>query len=88
MIFYIHPREIDPYHPRLPMGLKRKFKSYVNLKTTEAKIRRVLAHFEVTTFRAFIEDHIEQFIPASEAPAAVAGPVADSEAGKLGSEAV
>lgn len=40
VIFYIHPREIDPYHPRLPMNLKRKFKSYVNLKSVEKKIKK------------------------------------------------
>jgi polysaccharide deacetylase family protein (PEP-CTERM system associated) len=50
VVFYIHPREIDPSHPRLPMSRKRRFKSYVNLKTTEAKVRRVLRDFPVTTF--------------------------------------
>jgi polysaccharide deacetylase family protein (PEP-CTERM system associated) len=84
VIFYVHPREIDPHHPRLPMGLRRKFKSYVNLKTTEAKIRRVLAEFEVTTFRAFIEDHIEQVISAPKAPVALLSPAASSGAGELG----
>jgi len=88
VIFYVHPREIDPQHPRLPMGLRRKFKSYVNLKTTEAKVRRMLAEFEVTTFRAFIEDHIGQIIAASQAPVAVLGPVAGSRTEKLGAEAV
>ena len=38
VMFYIHPREIDPGHPRLPMPLHRKFKSYVDLSAT--KIRR------------------------------------------------
>jgi len=52
VVFYIHPREIDPGHPRLPMGPKRKFKSYVNLETTETKIRNILRDFPVTTFRA------------------------------------
>jgi polysaccharide deacetylase family protein (PEP-CTERM system associated) len=51
VLFYVHPREIDPAHPRLPMGLRRRFQSYVNLKTVEPKIRSLLAEFEVTTFR-------------------------------------
>lgn len=51
VVFYIHPREIDPSHPRLPMNRKRRFKSYVNLDSTEAKIRRILGEFPVTTFR-------------------------------------
>ncbi len=61
VVFYIHPREIDPHHPRLPMSLPRRFKSYVNLKTTEEKLRRLLEDFEVTTFDDFIArrfDHV------------------------------
>ena len=54
VVFYIHPREIDPRHPRLPMGLVRRFKSYVNLGTTEYKVRRILRDFNVTTFEQFM----------------------------------
>ena len=57
MIFYVHPREIDPDHPRLPMSASRRFKTYVNLSTTERKIRRILADFPVTTFRDYLKDH-------------------------------
>lgn len=56
VIFYVHPREVDPEHPRLPMKLSRHFKSYVNLGTTEYKIRRILRDFPVTTFRNVIAD--------------------------------
>jgi polysaccharide deacetylase family protein (PEP-CTERM system associated) len=55
VIFYIHPREIDPLHPRLPMSPSRRFKSYVNLDTTEAKLDLILTQFPVTTFRALLE---------------------------------
>jgi polysaccharide deacetylase family protein (PEP-CTERM system associated) len=48
-MFYVHPREIDPDHPRLPMSRWRSFKSYVNLNTTEPKLRQLLAKFEFTT---------------------------------------
>jgi polysaccharide deacetylase family protein (PEP-CTERM system associated) len=54
VIFYIHPREIDPGHPRLPMSLPRRFKSYVNLKSTEDKVTRILRDFPLTTFRDFV----------------------------------
>jgi polysaccharide deacetylase family protein (PEP-CTERM system associated) len=57
VIFYIHPREIDPNHPRLSMPLKRRFKSYVNLKTTEKKIGQLLDKFEFTTFERFIANN-------------------------------
>ncbi len=54
VVFYIHPREIDPTHPRLPMGLKRRFKSYYNLASTEPKLRRILKEFPLTTFRDYL----------------------------------
>jgi len=50
VIYYVHPREIDPEHPRLPMNIYRKFKSYVNLNTTENKLRRLFADFKFTRF--------------------------------------
>jgi polysaccharide deacetylase family protein (PEP-CTERM system associated) len=55
VIFYTHPREIEPTQPRLPMNLVRRFKSYVNLASTEAKLRSILQDFEVRTFEAFME---------------------------------
>jgi polysaccharide deacetylase family protein (PEP-CTERM system associated) len=57
VVFYVHPREIDPKHPRLPMGAMRQFKSYVNLHTTEPKIRRILQQFPVTTFCNYLRKH-------------------------------
>ena len=60
IVFYIHPREIDPDHPRLPMNAKRRFKTYINLKTTEPKMRSILRDFEITTFRDFIAGHADQ----------------------------
>ena len=57
VIFYIHPREIDLYHPRLPMSSGRRFRSYVNLQSTEGKIRRILRDFPVTTFQNAISKY-------------------------------
>lgn len=54
VFFYIHPREIDPQQPRLRMGLQRRVKSYVNLDTTERKLRRLLEEFEVTSFQQLL----------------------------------
>ena len=59
VIFYVHPREIDPSHPRLPMDFRRSFKSYVNLRTTETKIRKLLGEFEVTSFRSFVASDLK-----------------------------
>lgn len=57
VIFYIHPREIDPDQPRLRMSASRTFKSYVNLGSTHGKLERIMAEFEMTTFRRFLEEH-------------------------------
>lgn len=42
VVWYIHPREIDPNHPRVRMPMGRQFRSYVNLRGTPRKIERVL----------------------------------------------
>ena len=57
VIYYIHPREIDPNHPRLPMGWKRHFKSYVNLKSTMPKLKKLLRDQQLTTFRNWLSEY-------------------------------
>ena len=56
MVFYLHPREIDPDQPRLQMGPLRRFKSYVNLDTTEEKLKQILSTFEFTTFAEYLSE--------------------------------
>lgn len=51
VIYYIHPREIDPHHPRLPMGRVRRFKSYVNLSSTRGKLVSILREQRLASFR-------------------------------------
>jgi len=46
LIIYVHPREVDPNHPRLPLGIKRTFKSYVNLKTTLPKLEMLCKKYK------------------------------------------
>jgi polysaccharide deacetylase family protein (PEP-CTERM system associated) len=60
VVFYLHPREIDPDHPRLEMPPARRFKSYVNLATTERKLRSILAEFPLTTFAGYLAHHAGQ----------------------------
>jgi polysaccharide deacetylase family protein (PEP-CTERM system associated) len=54
VVFYIHPREVDPLHPHLSMNWRRRMKSYVNVRGTENKVRRILRDFPVTSFRTFL----------------------------------
>nr|ALS90902.1 pepcterm_polyde: polysaccharide deacetylase family protein, PEP-CTERM locus [uncultured bacterium] len=51
VIYYVHPREIDPDHPRIRMGLWRYFKSYVGLATTRIKIEKILHENRLITLR-------------------------------------
>jgi len=57
VVFYIHPRDIDPSQPRLPMGVWKRFKSYVNLGTTADKVSRILDQLEFTTFEGFMSEN-------------------------------
>jgi len=63
IVVYVHPREINPEQPRLPMNLKRRFKTYVNLRTTEPKIRSLLRDFEFTTFQQFMNANPDYLVP-------------------------
>ncbi|HWG58067.1 MAG TPA: XrtA system polysaccharide deacetylase [Candidatus Acidoferrales bacterium] len=60
VIFYVHPREIDPRHPRLEMSARRRFQSYVNLASTEPKIRKLTADFPMSTFRELLRSEGER----------------------------
>jgi polysaccharide deacetylase family protein (PEP-CTERM system associated) len=54
VIFYVHPREIDPGQPRMPVAWRRKFTCYVNLRSTRPKIKQILRDFQVTSFAQYI----------------------------------
>lgn len=45
LVLYLHPREIDPGQPRLPLGFTRGLRAYVNLHRTEPKLNQLLGEF-------------------------------------------
>jgi polysaccharide deacetylase family protein (PEP-CTERM system associated) len=45
VVLYVHPWEIDPGQPRIPIGGLSAFRHYVNLAGTERKLRRLLGEF-------------------------------------------
>ncbi len=45
-IVYLHPWELDPAQPRVPVGWLAWFRHTVNVEKTEAKLRRLLGDFE------------------------------------------
>jgi len=56
---YVHPREIDPEQPRMALPLKRRFKYYVGLSSTERKIRSLLRTHRFQPAGQWIADHDE-----------------------------
>lgn len=61
LIVYVHPREIDPDHPRLPLPLHRRFKCYVNLKSTLPKLKWLCKNYSFCTMLEVVENYIKTF---------------------------
>ncbi len=74
---YLHPREIDPSHPRLPLSLGRRFKCYVGLKSTLSKLEWMFDHYQPRSMLECIQDYIQPFfektrpLPTTEPEAGV-----------------
>ena len=52
LVFYVHPWEYDPDHPRVEMPRRfPHFTHYHNLRSMTPKTRRLLRDFRFTTFR-------------------------------------
>lgn len=45
-IFYLHPWEVDPGQPRIPVGLKSRFRHYNNLHRCYSRLERLLGDFQ------------------------------------------
>lgn len=55
VVFYIHPWEIDPEQPRMPVGAVTRWRHYGGLHTTAARLKRLVRDFQfdrlATVFR-------------------------------------
>lgn len=60
LIFYIHPWELDPGHPRLKLRPIDKFRHYNNIEHTESRLDRLLSDFEFTSVRQILQGDNEQ----------------------------
>jgi polysaccharide deacetylase family protein (PEP-CTERM system associated) len=60
LVVYLHPREIDPNHPRLPLSFVRRFKCYVNLKSTIPKIRWLCENFRFVPMRDLVQESLRR----------------------------
>jgi polysaccharide deacetylase family protein (PEP-CTERM system associated) len=51
VVSYVHPWELDPEQPRLHGPWKSRLRHYTNLRGTEARLRKLLALGEFSSFR-------------------------------------
>jgi polysaccharide deacetylase family protein (PEP-CTERM system associated) len=51
-VFYLHPWEIDPQQPRLPVSRLTRIRHYTGLARTPARLERLLAEFRFGTIAA------------------------------------
>lgn len=69
LILYVHPRDIDPDQPRLPMGWPRYLRTYTGLRRARDKLGWLLARFEWIPFgqhpllrAAEATEHVEEAV--------------------------
>jgi len=54
VVVYVHPRDFDLHQPRMKMPLGRRFKSYINISTTENKFKALLCDFDFVPIKEVI----------------------------------
>lgn len=61
LVVYVHPREVDPHHPRLSLSPFRRFKTYVNLSTTMPKLVWLCEAYSFCTMHQLVEKFLTTF---------------------------
>lgn len=62
---YLHPWEFDPDQPRCPASFTQRFRHYLNLDRTLARLEYLLERHEFTTLRAVLAEHGHVFESAA-----------------------
>jgi polysaccharide deacetylase family protein (PEP-CTERM system associated) len=65
VMFYLHPWELDPDQPRVPMSRHHRFRHYVGLEHEATKLSRLLAEFRFGTARDVLESHVPPALPVA-----------------------
>lgn len=55
-VFYVHPWEIDPHHPRIPLPRRIATTHYFNLKATEPRLLRLLRDFRFAPMKEILNE--------------------------------
>jgi polysaccharide deacetylase family protein (PEP-CTERM system associated) len=58
VMFYIHPWELDPDHPRVPFHWKPRLTHYVNLRYGRGRLARLLSEFEFGPLQEVLEHEL------------------------------
>lgn len=59
-VFYLHPWELDPDHPRVPFHWKPRLTHYWNLASTSPKLGRLLSDFDFAPLGKVMEHELRQ----------------------------
>ena len=57
-VLYFHPWEIDPEQPRIRAGMKSRFRHYLNLHSTEGKLRNLMGALSFSTVQEVLGNTI------------------------------
>ncbi len=77
--FYIHPWEIDPGQPRLPVSWLTRVRHYSGLARTEARVERLLREFSFRSVASTVTSLLDAPVTALEpAPPAIAPAIVPS----------
>jgi polysaccharide deacetylase family protein (PEP-CTERM system associated) len=55
VVFYLHPWEIDPGQPRIPVGVATRLRHYSGLSRTADRLNRLMRDFRFDSIRAVLE---------------------------------
>lgn len=53
-VFYLHPWEVDPDHPRIPLPRRIALTHYFNLGATEGRLRRLVRDFKFAPMKEIL----------------------------------
>lgn len=59
-MFYIHPWEVDPAQPRLPVGVVTRLRHYGGLERTLPRLERLLSEFRFTSVERWLHGGTER----------------------------
>jgi polysaccharide deacetylase family protein (PEP-CTERM system associated) len=58
VVFYLHPWELDPAHPRLAFDWRARLTHYVNLDRTDGRLQRLLREFRFGTLGDVLQHEV------------------------------